>query len=435
MDFVPPYDQLGISPPGPWQNASITAGIQGSIPNADVFPAVQTEILTVQDEAGLTRDGTSFTQLMQAIRSGKLTFYPDTGLADALQVAPRTSYSALAAGLELSILKGPTANATATPMLRVGTLSLPLTCEDGSALAAGDLPSSCLFTVRSDGASFRVQGLRKSNVLALIAQNAPIVTPSPVLYVRPDGSDANSGTANTPAGAFATIAAAIAYGTRAYYFPGGQLTIQLGIPGAYAAPNGVATGAGSIVVQGDLANQSNYIVTGSGPAVGNTGIFAPSNCTVTLQGVTLQNTGTINGNLLTGNNGVVNANYVTFTNTVGGNPFASITSINNGTIVIGPGCIFEGSCGSMMNATHGVIIIANDITLLGIPNYSSSTAICSQGGFIERAPTNPNFVGSGATGSRYYVSLNGVITTNGGGANYFPGNAAGTVVGNGGQYA
>jgi hypothetical protein len=38
-----------------------------------------------------------------------------------------------------------------------------------------------------------------------------------------------------------------------------------------------------------------------------------------------------------------------------------------------------------------------------------------------------------ATGKRYDVTENGVISTAGGGANYFPGNAAGTTA-TGGQY-
>jgi hypothetical protein len=38
-----------------------------------------------------------------------------------------------------------------------------------------------------------------------------------------------------------------------------------------------------------------------------------------------------------------------------------------------------------------------------------------------------------ATGARYSALLNGVLYTGGGGANYFPGNAAGST-GSGGQY-
>ncbi len=321
-----------------------------------------------------------------------------------------------------------------TTTIDVGFGAQPLTRWDGTAVVSGDYPANEPLLVVDDGQLFRIVGLTAAQVLALIAQNAPIITPSAILYVRPDGNDANTGLANTPAGAFQTIAAAIAYGTRAYYFPGGQLTIQLGLPGSYAAPNTIQTGAGSILVQGDVTNQAAYVLTGSGPSAGSSGIFSPTNCTVTVQGVTLQNTGTGNGNLFAGNNAVCNVSYVTFTNAVGGNNFSSITAINNGTVVVGPGCIFAGSCGGLLNTNHGTIVLTADLTLQGTPNFSIATAQCSQGGSITRAPTNPNFVGSGATGTRYSASLNGVITTFGGGANYFPGNAAG-VLSNGGQYA
>ena len=68
MDFFVPYDQLGVATPGPWQNASPAAGTRGSILNALVFPAIQNEILNVQDAAGLTRNAADFTQLLQAIK-------------------------------------------------------------------------------------------------------------------------------------------------------------------------------------------------------------------------------------------------------------------------------------------------------------------------------------------------------------------------------
>ena len=171
MQFIPPYDQLGVTPPGPWTNAAPQAGVQGSIVNADVFPAVQNEILNVQDEAGLTRDGANLAQLLQALRSGKLTFFVDEGTADALAVTLRTPLASLAAGVELTILKGAAANATATPKLSVGTSALPLVKADGTALAIGDLPANTVFAVRSDGTNFRVLGLVPSQVLAIVLAN------------------------------------------------------------------------------------------------------------------------------------------------------------------------------------------------------------------------------------------------------------------------
>lgn len=69
------------------------------------------------------------------------------------------------------------------------------------------------------------------------------------------------------------------------------------------------------------------------------------------------------------------------------------------------------------------------VTLSGTPNFfvfveASSAA---SGAFYSLT-----FIGS-ATGPRYRAEVNGVISTFGGGANYFPGNAAGTIA-SGGQY-
>jgi hypothetical protein len=49
------------------------------------------------------------------------------------------------------------------------------------------------------------------------------------------------------------------------------------------------------------------------------------------------------------------------------------------------------------------------------------------------AHINGNTYSGAATGKRYAVATNAVLNTNGGGANYFPGDVAGTTA-TGGQY-
>lgn len=169
MDFIPPFDQVGVIPPGPWTNASPTAGIQGSIVNADVFPAVQNEILALIDAAGETRSASDQKQALKAIRSGVLSYFADTGTPDALAIAPSPAYTALIAGTEFAVLKSNLPNATTTPTLTVNGLTQTIVKEDGNPLLVGDLPAFDLFTVRSDGSKFRVQGLRKSDISAAVA--------------------------------------------------------------------------------------------------------------------------------------------------------------------------------------------------------------------------------------------------------------------------
>jgi hypothetical protein len=71
------------------------------------------------------------------------------------------------------------------------------------------------------------------------------------------------------------------------------------------------------------------------------------------------------------------------------------------------------------------------ITLSNTPSFGAAFVCVYTGGvFYAHAMT---FSGTGATGSRYSVNGNGVCFTNNGGANYFPGNSAGSVS-LGGQY-
>ena len=68
MQFIPPFDQIGVSPPGPWTNAAPQAGIQGSIVNADVFPAVQNELLAIIGaDPSLTPSASDLGQALKAI--------------------------------------------------------------------------------------------------------------------------------------------------------------------------------------------------------------------------------------------------------------------------------------------------------------------------------------------------------------------------------
>ena len=63
------------------------------------------------------------------------------------------------------------------------------------------------------------------------------------------------------------------------------------------------------------------------------------------------------------------------------------------------------------------------VTLTGTPNFSQAFAQADIFGFIQAL--SMTFTGA-ATGVRYMAGTQAIITSGGGGANYFPGNAAGT---------
>lgn len=87
---------------------------------------------------------------------------------------------------------------------------------------------------------------------------------------------------------------------------------------------------------------------------------------------------------------------------------------------------FSASAGANITLTAPITI-----TLTGTPSFSNQFAFSQKTGVLTAF--NAAFSGA-ATGVRYTTTLNGVIDTGGGGANFFPGNAAGSTA-TGGQYA
>jgi len=78
-----------------------------------------------------------------------LDYAADTGTADALAIAPSPGIAAYVVGQSFTIKKIASANATTTPTLAINGLTAgTITWPDGTALAAGDLPSGALFEVK-----------------------------------------------------------------------------------------------------------------------------------------------------------------------------------------------------------------------------------------------------------------------------------------------
>jgi hypothetical protein len=91
------------------------------------------------------------------------------------------------------------------------------------------------------------------------------------------------------------------------------------------------------------------------------------------------------------------------------------------------------TCGAVIHksvAKQGIIDIRGcTITLTGTPAFTYYAAATRMG---TQMVNNNTYTGS-ATGQRYIVNGNAVVDTNGGGANYLPGNSAGATS-TGGQY-
>lgn len=244
------------------------------------------------------------------------------------------------------------------------------------------------------------------------------------------GSDSNNGL--TTGTAWATLAHAIS-ALSGLNLNGFTITIQLantGVaypsPGIFAAPS-----TGTLIIQGNTASQSSYIISGAGVGSG-TGVIGVSSGNLFLQGLTLQNTGTTNHLLLALSGGQINCQNITFTTSVTGTLALAFASQGGG-ITFRSGNIFSGSAGYMWLASGGYLTMGANQVTASSPTYSIATVSAQDCGTIILSTNTWTWSGSGATGSRYLASKNGVIDTVGSGSTFFPGNSAGTNP-TGGQY-
>jgi hypothetical protein len=264
---------------------------------------------------------------------------------------------------------------------------------------------------------------------ALVAADLPaareLLTANRTYYVATTGNDSNSGlTAGTP---FATIAKAMSavgsldVGTCA-------ATVQLA-NGTYTEAVVIPklVGSGSLKLVGNAATPGSVVVCG----LTQTPTVKVSNgAALTLTDMELRGHATGLALLYVASHSRCEFGNITFG---AGNPAhyhiqaeaaCAVTAAGNYKIAASAGCHVCSSNGS------SVTLSGRTVTLVGSLAFSWMFAASQALAYI--AASGMTFVGS-ATGPRYSASTNGVINTNGGGANYFPGNSAGSTT-TGGQY-
>jgi hypothetical protein len=228
-------------------------------------------------------------------------------------------------------------------------------------------------------------------------------------YVRTDGNDSNSGLSDTAGGAFLTVARAMniaaTIDTSIY-----QLTIQIDA-GTWAVPITLPRTLGTL----------SPILTG----VGSTTIINTAGNCITCQGRwSVQNMkllSSVGTGFVAVAGGALTFSGVEFGACVYGCViFPLSVMVPNGNYTIsGGGAYHIYNSGGGFFPNGGVAA-----TLTGTPNFSSAFIGSVLGGISQSS--GAAFIGS-ATGSRYLVATNGGINSAGGGANYYPGNAAGTI--------
>ncbi len=246
-----------------------------------------------------------------------------------------------------------------------------------------------------------------------------LLTANRFYYVRTDGNDANSGLANTAAGAFATIQRAIDT----------VAGLDLGVSNATI---NVADGAYGVVTLRDPVGAGSCFLTGNGTTPANVMIGGTGTCITvggstrwSIGGFSLAGTAAISassGSRLTINGrmryGVCTGQHI----------YAARDSI----LTIAADYEIFGGCLIHWQAEQKGLIVCNNrtITVTGTPAWSYAFAYA---GDVSAMYVGVNAFSGAATGTRYVAGANGTINTLNGGANYFPGSIAGAVS-SGGQY-
>ncbi len=255
-----------------------------------------------------------------------------------------------------------------------------------------------------------------------LAQNAgrELLTANRDYFVRTDGSDSNNGLANTAGGAFLTTQKAIDV-IKATIDLGGFIVTIKHAAGTYTnttSVQGPFVGAGAVTLEGDTTTPSNVLISTTSADC----LTVTSGAAINIKGFKLATTTSGNG-LSASTNGRISINgKMDFGAVVTAHMFAGTgAQINTGAQNYD---ITGGAAFHYLAQSGGQITdVANTITLTGTPAFSVAFAFADTAAFLSTF--SQTFSGS-ATGTRYSISTGGVINTNGGGANYFPGNAAGS---------
>jgi hypothetical protein len=269
-----------------------------------------------------------------------------------------------------------------------------------------------------------------------------ILTAARTYYVRSDGSDSNTGLADSAGGAFLTWQKAYDVICATLDTAGYTVTIKHGEETGVKtfAPaagtnlfnfNKIWDGGGALVIEGsagDLTTPSDLVFSTTNVSVFYCTVPLPN--LVLLRGFKATTTGGYSGIVEHYGSGGFTFNTIEcgacndfHFSAGGGAPHITATgayTINGAA----PYHVLQDGL-SIFNFPSG-----GTVTVTGTPAFTSFVRTLDLGAIFAASVT---FSGS-ATGKRYEAEMNGVIQTYGGGANYFPGNAAGSTA-TGGQYA
>lgn len=385
-------------------------------------------------------DGSQFRHIGAALSTTDLRV--QAGQTVVFQAAGTNAYTgslipapaALTPRMEVLGAFGNANTSSGAPTLQLNGLgnALPILKQGGGTPQPGDVSGFVPLILNSAGTAWLINGLAISDVLALIAANAPqIVTGNPTLYVSTSGSDSNPGTQAAP---FLTPQAALNYAVQHFVTQGKVLTIQLAVAGTYPCPTVIPAAAGAISIMGDPNNQANYILSGAGQS-GASGVIQAQGAIVSFSGLTISNTSSNIATVAALAGGAISLNKVTLAHTVAsGAP--DIIAYPGGSVAITGNITLAASCSCALYSLGGSISVnSNVVVALGNNNsYSSAVTQATNSGGSITFNSGSSITGTNISGSRYSITVNASINTYGGGASFIPGSTSGTT-GSGGTYA
>ncbi|MCA1419502.1 hypothetical protein [Bradyrhizobium sp. BRP23] len=436
MKYNQPY---GISDPnGPYINGDPSIGRAGSIPPAESIEFPQREIVNLISDVNLfAPDNADLRQLGKSIQSQKLWAVDDAGTANQYSVtlapAPGTYFRYL---LVVAWIVNPN---TGPANLNVNAMGAkPIVRSDGSPLIPGDIGQNTLNAFMYDGAAFRMVWQGKS-------VGGPVFLDRNLTFYVNDatGSDNNDGAAAVVGGGhgpFKTLQKA-ANTVRFMNLNGYNITINVADSQNYRAVNLPAcAGSGTVLWVGNVNTPANVLISEN-----NTIAIAVSGVNNVMQGFKVQTTGVAGqqNNTCAGIHaqGTVQATFQNFEwgPTFGPQIFAyggaylrfggpKRISGSAQSHAYGLGCFINCQQGGRVDCLE--VSPPQPLTIVGAVNYAQAFIEAQQ---LSAVAFNYSTLTGAATGKKYDATYNSVINVAGGGANYLPGDVAGTVS-NGGQY-
>ncbi|WP_343743386.1 hypothetical protein [Herbaspirillum huttiense] len=245
------------------------------------------------------------------------------------------------------------------------------------------------------------------------------------LYVRADGNDANDGSSNTPAGAFATLQAAYDYACNTFFLRGHKLTIQIG-DGQFVGLTTSRAVLGAdhpdyVTIRGN--GDSTALLQGAGQACVHVGNGETGNAKLTVTNLTLYAPAGY-GLLAFGGGCAIHYGCIRF-NTCGP---AHIAASHNSWVYQKENqpCVVAGGAQAHISVNTNAIVATHGgtLTFQNSPNFSYAFVSAVGGGRAYPWPMTYNGAGS-VTGSKFAIGPGSAID-GGGNANNLAGNAAGT---------